>query len=105
MEHAASVAKIFLTSDVVVTEIKEDQPAITGSPMDQSGNLYTYIGYCVSVLSVSCWSFPWILLCKVCMNEYLTDVLMGVCRIRLLRNLLSPFRSPPIAIFCDGWTE
>lgn len=37
LEHAASVAKIFLTSDVVVTEIKEDQPAVAGNPMDASG--------------------------------------------------------------------
>ncbi|KAG0615999.1 hypothetical protein M758_5G082400 [Ceratodon purpureus] len=37
LEHAASVAKIFLTSDVVVTEIKEDQPAVAGNPMDNSG--------------------------------------------------------------------
>ena len=37
LEHAASVAKIFLTSDVVVTEIKEEQPAVAGNPMDNSG--------------------------------------------------------------------
>ncbi|KAG0573317.1 hypothetical protein KC19_VG167900 [Ceratodon purpureus] len=40
LEHAASVAKIFLTSDVVVTEIKEDLPAVAGNPMDQSGYGY-----------------------------------------------------------------
>ncbi|KAG0595380.1 hypothetical protein M758_UG161700 [Ceratodon purpureus] len=40
LEHAASVAKIFLTSDVVVTEIKEDQPAVAGNPIDQSGYGY-----------------------------------------------------------------
>jgi len=37
LEHAASVAKIFLTSDVVVTEIKEEQIAPAGNPMDASG--------------------------------------------------------------------
>jgi hypothetical protein len=37
LEHAASVAKVFLTSDVVVTEIKEEQPAVAGNPMDASG--------------------------------------------------------------------
>lgn len=38
LEHAASVAKIFLTSDVVVTEIKEAEPANAGgNPMDNSG--------------------------------------------------------------------
>ncbi|KAG0576586.1 hypothetical protein KC19_5G091600 [Ceratodon purpureus] len=40
LEHAASVAKIFLTSDVVVTEIKEEQPAVAGNPMDNSGYGY-----------------------------------------------------------------
>lgn len=37
LEHAASVAKIFLTSDVVVTEIKEAEVAVAGNPMDASG--------------------------------------------------------------------
>lgn len=37
LEHAASVAKIFLTSDVVVTEIKEPEPVQAGNPMDASG--------------------------------------------------------------------
>jgi chaperonin GroEL len=41
LEHAASVAKIFLTSDVVVTEIKEAEPANAGgNPMDASGYGY-----------------------------------------------------------------
>lgn len=40
LEHAASVAKIFLTSDVVVTEIKEEQTAPAGNPMDASGYGY-----------------------------------------------------------------
>jgi chaperonin GroEL len=39
LEHAASVAKTFLTSDVVVVEIKEPQPTTpVGNPMDNSGN-------------------------------------------------------------------
>lgn len=40
LEHAASVAKIFLTSDVVVTEIKEPEPVPAGNPMDASGYGY-----------------------------------------------------------------
>jgi len=41
LEHAASVAKIFLTSDVVVTEIKETESApVGGNPMDNSGYGY-----------------------------------------------------------------
>jgi len=34
LEHAASVAKTFLTSDVVVVDIKELEPDISTSPMD-----------------------------------------------------------------------
>ena len=38
LEHAASVAKTFLTCDVVVVEIKEPEPAApAGNPMDNSG--------------------------------------------------------------------
>lgn len=37
MEHAASVAKTFLTSDVVVVDIKEPEAAPVGNPMDNSG--------------------------------------------------------------------
>lgn len=37
MEHAASVAKTFLTSDVVVVDIKEPEPMPAGNPMDNSG--------------------------------------------------------------------
>lgn len=37
LEHAASVAKTFLTSDVVVVDIKEPEQAMSGSPMDNSG--------------------------------------------------------------------
>eukprot|EP00238_Polyblepharides_amylifera_P008862 CAMPEP_0196579298 /NCGR_PEP_ID=MMETSP1081-20130531/19840_1 /TAXON_ID=36882 /ORGANISM="Pyramimonas amylifera, Strain CCMP720" /LENGTH=603 /DNA_ID=CAMNT_0041898831 /DNA_START=88 /DNA_END=1899 /DNA_ORIENTATION=+ len=37
LENACSVAKTFLTSDVVVYEIPEDEVAMTGSPMDNSG--------------------------------------------------------------------
>ncbi|KAF3324837.1 ruBisCO large subunit-binding protein subunit beta [Carex littledalei] len=40
MEHAASVAKTFLTSDVVVVDIKEPEPAPVGNPMDNSGYGY-----------------------------------------------------------------
>lgn len=40
LEHAASVAKTFLTSDVVVVEIKEPEQAAAGSPMDNSGYGY-----------------------------------------------------------------
>ncbi|VAI68864.1 unnamed protein product [Triticum turgidum subsp. durum] len=37
LEHAASVAKTFLTSDVVVVEIKEPEAAPLANPMDNSG--------------------------------------------------------------------
>ncbi|EEE64974.1 hypothetical protein OsJ_19883 [Oryza sativa Japonica Group] len=40
LEHAASVAKTFLTSDVVVVEIKEPEPAPVTNPMDNSGYGY-----------------------------------------------------------------
>eukprot|EP00249_Psilotum_nudum_P021718 c28219_g1_i1 orf=157-2016(+) len=41
LEHAASVAKTFLTSDVVVVDIKEPEPVPTGgNPMDNSGYGY-----------------------------------------------------------------
>ncbi|KRY05907.1 RuBisCO large subunit-binding protein subunit beta, chloroplastic, partial [Trichinella patagoniensis] len=36
LEHASSVAKTFLTSDVVVVDIKEPEPAPVGNPMDNS---------------------------------------------------------------------
>lgn len=60
LEHAASVAKIFLTSDVVVTEIKEAEPANAGgNPMDNSGTctfcfaMHYMQGYCLWDLSVT----------------------------------------------------
>jgi len=40
MQNACSVAKIFLTSDVVVCDIPEDESAttaVTGNAMDASG--------------------------------------------------------------------
>lgn len=37
LEHAASVANSFLTSDAVVTEIKKPEPVAAGNPMDNSG--------------------------------------------------------------------
>ncbi|CAM6037852.1 unnamed protein product [Sphagnum compactum] len=40
LEHASSVAKTFLTSDVVVVDIKEEEVAPAGSPMDNSGYGY-----------------------------------------------------------------
>uniref|UniRef100_A0A0C9QL51 TSA: Wollemia nobilis Ref_Wollemi_Transcript_28772_2502 transcribed RNA sequence n=1 Tax=Wollemia nobilis TaxID=56998 RepID=A0A0C9QL51_9CONI len=40
LEHAASVAKTFLTSDVVVVDIKEPEPAVPANPMDNSGYGY-----------------------------------------------------------------
>ncbi|KAL7081643.1 hypothetical protein ACP275_14G051300 [Erythranthe tilingii] len=40
LEHASSVAKTFLMSDCVVVEIKEPEPAVTGTPMDNSGYGY-----------------------------------------------------------------
>nr|ABR17625.1 unknown [Picea sitchensis]ACN41210.1 unknown [Picea sitchensis] len=40
LEHAASVAKTFLTSDVVVVDIKEPEPATSPNPMDNSGYGY-----------------------------------------------------------------
>ncbi|KAE8656982.1 RuBisCO large subunit-binding protein subunit beta [Hibiscus syriacus] len=38
LEHAASVARTFLTSDAVVVEIKKPEPLPTGNPMDNSGS-------------------------------------------------------------------
>ncbi|KAH7315207.1 hypothetical protein KP509_21G040000 [Ceratopteris richardii] len=40
LEHAASVARTFLTSDVVVVEIKEPEPVTAPNPMDNSGYGY-----------------------------------------------------------------
>ncbi|KAL0918223.1 hypothetical protein M5K25_010219 [Dendrobium thyrsiflorum] len=40
LEHASSVAKTFLTSDVVVVDIKEPEPAPAANPMDNSGYGY-----------------------------------------------------------------
>lgn len=40
LEHAASVANSFLTSDAVVTEIKKPEPVAAGNPMDNSGYGY-----------------------------------------------------------------
>ncbi|KAL3511758.1 hypothetical protein ACH5RR_024475 [Cinchona calisaya] len=40
LEHAASVARTFLTSDAVVVEIKEPEPVAAGNPMDNSGYGY-----------------------------------------------------------------
>uniref|UniRef100_A0A0D6R256 RuBisCO large subunit-binding protein subunit beta, chloroplastic n=1 Tax=Araucaria cunninghamii TaxID=56994 RepID=A0A0D6R256_ARACU len=40
LEHAASVAKTFLTSDVVVVDIKEPEAAVPANPMDNSGYGY-----------------------------------------------------------------
>ncbi|KAF9617972.1 hypothetical protein IFM89_039265 [Coptis chinensis] len=40
LEHAASVARTFLTSDVVVVDIKEPEPAALVNPMDNSGYGY-----------------------------------------------------------------
>ncbi|KAJ7553559.1 hypothetical protein O6H91_06G103300 [Diphasiastrum complanatum] len=40
LEHAGSVAKTFLTSDVVVVDIKEPEPIPAGNPMDNSGYGY-----------------------------------------------------------------
>ncbi|XP_039052710.1 chaperonin 60 subunit beta 1, chloroplastic-like [Hibiscus syriacus] len=40
LEHAASVARTFLTSDAVVVEIKKPEPLPTGNPMDNSAYGY-----------------------------------------------------------------
>ncbi|URD73573.1 RuBisCO large subunit-binding protein subunit beta, chloroplastic [Musa troglodytarum] len=40
LEHASSVAKTFLTSDVVVVDIKQPEPVPAGNPMDNSGYGY-----------------------------------------------------------------
>ncbi|CAA3023709.1 ru large subunit-binding subunit beta, chloroplastic [Olea europaea subsp. europaea] len=40
LEHAASVARTFLTSDAVVVDIKEPEPMPAGNPMDNSGYGY-----------------------------------------------------------------
>ena len=37
LEHAASVAKTFLTSDAVVVEIKEPETVAAGNPMANPG--------------------------------------------------------------------
>ncbi|KAG8494716.1 hypothetical protein CXB51_012279 [Gossypium anomalum] len=37
LEHAASVARTFLTSDAVVVDIKKPEPLPAGNPMDNSG--------------------------------------------------------------------
>ena len=44
LEHAASVAKTFLTSDVVVVDIKEPESVPAGNPMDASGYGYERMG-------------------------------------------------------------
>ena len=43
LEHAASVAKTFLTSDVVVVDIKEPEPLPAGNPMDNSGSSPSFL--------------------------------------------------------------
>ncbi|KAG6525286.1 hypothetical protein ZIOFF_015240 [Zingiber officinale] len=57
LEHAASVAKTFLTSDVVVVDIKEPEPVPAGNPMDNSGiNTETSLETsCMISLRVACW--------------------------------------------------
>ncbi|KAK8988683.1 hypothetical protein V6N11_030063 [Hibiscus sabdariffa] len=40
LEHAASVARTFLTSDAVVVDIKKPEPLPAGNPMDNSGYGY-----------------------------------------------------------------
>ncbi|XP_027125740.1 ruBisCO large subunit-binding protein subunit beta, chloroplastic [Coffea arabica] len=40
LEHAASVARTFLTSDAVVVDIKVPEPVAAGNPMDNSGYGY-----------------------------------------------------------------
>ncbi|XP_022852075.1 chaperonin 60 subunit beta 2, chloroplastic-like [Olea europaea var. sylvestris] len=40
LEHAASVARTFLTSDAVVVDIKEPEPIPAGNPMGNSGYGY-----------------------------------------------------------------
>ncbi|CAL9208271.1 unnamed protein product [Musa hybrid cultivar] len=48
LEHAASVSKTFLTSDVVVVDIKEPEPVPAGNPMNNSGSSF----YCALILPV-----------------------------------------------------
>ncbi|KZV25692.1 chaperonin 60 subunit beta 2, chloroplastic [Dorcoceras hygrometricum] len=43
LEHASSVAKTFLMSDCVVVEIKEPEPVVAGSPMDNSGIIFLFV--------------------------------------------------------------
>lgn len=45
LEHASSVAKTFLTSDVVVVDIKEPQPIPAGNPMDNSGTSTSFFSF------------------------------------------------------------
>lgn len=45
LEHAASVANSFLTSDAVVTDIKEPEPIAAGNPMDNSGFNFNFLQF------------------------------------------------------------
>ncbi|KAF2606720.1 hypothetical protein F2Q68_00043811 [Brassica cretica] len=64
LEHTASVAKIFLTSDCIVVDIKEPEPVPAGNPMDNSGYGYDTLKlifvYCQvnSVVVISLDSIP-----------------------------------------------
>jgi hypothetical protein len=74
LEHAASVAKIFLTSDVVVTEIKEAEPANAGgNPMDASGTCTFLLCYAL----IGRILFVGLFLNKVCSNMSLVTTPSG----------------------------
>ena len=56
MEHAASVARTFLTSDAVVVDIKEPEPVDAGNPMGNSG-FYCLLGAELLLLTINPFKF------------------------------------------------
>lgn len=61
LEHAASVARTFLTSDAVVVDVKEPAPVAAGNPMDNSGFIafHSELNYILIIeeLLTKLWSF------------------------------------------------
>lgn len=54
LEHAASVARTFLTSDAVVVDIKEPEPIPAGNPMDNSGFCNSNISFSARLFKFFC---------------------------------------------------
>lgn len=63
LEHAASVAKTFLTSDAVVTEIPEPEPAAAANPMDNSGTVFILIFRITTTLKFQSYIGFWTYFC------------------------------------------